>query len=90
MSDLADGDLLKSVGYFDAPGQKAPVKDSETCCLCHAPLLDEKRLCRSLMLLGGKKSYFFSYHERCRDMPKLQEIEYQLIDEFSKWEDRLQ
>ena len=75
--------LVGSIGWFDSPGQDEPAFDpaeNGTCPLCQARMGDERRLCRSMMPIGGRRSYFFSYHERCKDMAALELVEEAVVD----------
>lgn len=78
--------LAKYAGYFDAPGQEKPAFDPAVCVICEQPTGDQPRLCRSLMLVNGERSYFFSYHTACRDDAALDRIEGELVDEIAAWE----
>lgn len=75
---------LTSVGWFDKPDQEQPAFDpgeNGTCPLCHNKIGSEPRLCRSLMV-SSSRSYFFSYHARCRDDAKLEQIENTVVSEL--------
>lgn len=81
----ASMNVLGSIGYFDAPSQVAPAYDpgaEAICPVCNERIGDEPRLCRSLMV-GMNRSYFFSYHVRCKGDPrKLDEIESLVVSEL--------
>lgn len=73
-------ELPKSVGYFDDPSQTLPIHRATHCAVCGYELGDEKQLCRSLMMLGGERSYYFAYHHRCREEQTLDDVEASVVD----------
>lgn len=76
--------MITSLGYFaDASDIPAfdPGADGD-CPICDKKIGNEERSARSLMLVGGSKSWFFSYHKACYDYGKLYEIEMQAIMEI--------
>ncbi len=78
--------VLASLGYFDAPGQTEPVHDPKLCAICGEAIGDEARLCRSLMV-SFKRSYFFTYHVRCKDDDLLTKAEHIAVDEMFDCDD---
>lgn len=86
---MSDKNYLGSIGYFDSPKQTEPKFDpaeNGICPLCQEHIGAEPRLCRSLMV-SSKRSYFFSYHERCRDDEELKKVEEAVVTELFDWDD---
>ena len=82
---------LGSIGYFDSPEQTEPKFDPAEkgiCPLCQNEIGSERRLCRDLMV-STKRSYFFSYHEKCRDDEKLKEVTDAVVTELFDWDDAI-
>lgn len=84
------GPLLSCVGYFDAPEQTEPVhapyRDGGQCPVCSEELRDTATLCRSIMPVGGRRSYFITYHAHC-DAAKVDALESDIVDEIFAWDD---
>lgn len=86
---MSEGNYLGSIGYFDSPTQEEPAMDPAgegVCPLCQEKIGNRPRLCRNLMV-STKRSYFFSYHEACRDDEKLKEVEEAVVTELFDWDD---
>lgn len=73
---------LKALGYYDDPRASTPTHDPMLCAICGEPVTATDRLCRSLMVSGGR-SYFFAYHPACSTPDMLDQIEWLVIDEIA-------
>jgi hypothetical protein len=80
--------IFESIGWFEGPGETPTFDPGEAgvCPLCDKVIGTQPRLCRSLMV-NGRRSYFFSYHEACKDTVRLKDIEHQVVDELFTIED---
>jgi hypothetical protein len=81
-------DVLNSIGYFDDAAQTEPAHNP--CPEADCPVCEKRNdghLCyRSVMPMGGRRSYFFAYHKACAGSPKIDAFEQRVMDEVFDWD----
>lgn len=90
IQDKRQGELLSCVGYFDEPGQMepkhSPSKAGGSCPVCSGELKDTACSYRSIMPMGGNRSYFITYHKAC-DKARVDDLEDDIVGEIFAWDD---